>query len=273
MMGRNTIAKPQWPYTLNTDCAQAQGLVAWYPGDPSDGRSLVDMSGRKNHGTLSNIGNTNTSGWTAGYQGGRCLYLDGVNDAVNLNSQLMPTTTPFTLAAWINTPNVASVGCPFGQTAGGAGRLVWYMNTTLQPQIGGGGGEPFFGTVNFAANKWYHVVLARSGTTYTQWVNGKRDGTGTSPTSSLDVANTWYGSRNASELLWVGFLDSGMIYNRALTDPEAWALYDPATRWQLRYQRQRAYFFSAAAVASGIKFRKTLSGIGTGVGKRQAQGA
>ena len=77
-----------------------QGLVGcWVPSLGASGLTLIDRSGRNNHGTLTNMGGQYN--WQASGSG-VALNFDGTNDYVSRASVNYVASFPFTIALWMN---------------------------------------------------------------------------------------------------------------------------------------------------------------------------
>jgi Concanavalin A-like lectin/glucanases superfamily len=85
-----------------------QGLVgAWCPSLGASGLSLIDRSGRNNHGTLTNM--AGQSNWSPS-GGGVALNLDGTNDYVSLNRlQYIEGQSRLSVSMWVSFVQVPSV--------------------------------------------------------------------------------------------------------------------------------------------------------------------
>ena len=110
------------------------GLVgAWVPRLGPTGRTLQDVSGNKNHGTLTNM--NPASDWVEGDDGWG-LDFDGFNDYVRVagNSTLGLADTDFTISLWIKWSAVAEndnkgVFSKYNSTTGQRGWMVATANT------------------------------------------------------------------------------------------------------------------------------------------------
>ena len=79
-----------------------RGLVrAWVPALGVTGDTLRDVSGRKHHGTLTNM--DLATDWQAS-DGGWCLDFDGTNDYVLLPAR--SAELPFSLSVWFRSANL-----------------------------------------------------------------------------------------------------------------------------------------------------------------------
>jgi len=77
----------------------------------------------------------------------------------------------------------------------------------------------------FTANNWYHIVLRRSGTNATIWINGTNYGSTTDADNSTNNNQTYIGGNSGT-----GFSDARIdevgFWNRSLTDVEIGELYN-----------------------------------------------
>src|SRR3990167_6135641 len=90
---------------------QSLGLVGYWSFDVGKGGAkAVDMSGRGNNGTLTNM-NT-TAAWVGG-KIGNALNFDGSNDFVNA-TKLSLGTGNFSFSAWVNLQSQTNLECVFG---------------------------------------------------------------------------------------------------------------------------------------------------------------
>jgi len=108
---------------------------------------------------------------------------------------------------------------------------IRYSNTGYSNKFGiywNSVGDPFFVSTNtYAPNAWYHVALVRNGTTFTLYVNGVADGTGTS-SASLNLAiggSVWLGNNGSASCNYKGLLSDvrvvkgTAVYTAAFTPP------------------------------------------------------
>lgn len=85
------------------------------------------------------------------------------------------------------------------------------------------------GTTPLALNRWYHVVLARSGTTVALYLNGAPEASG--PLTPVFTTSTFsFGVRSDNLYPFKGYLDEVAIYDRALTPAEVAVHYQRATK-------------------------------------------
>lgn len=260
---RKSYQKPEGPFVLNHGSAQANGLVGWWPGSGAGGK-LFDMTGRGNHGTLTNFATpfTATSGWAFGKDGGKgALALDGVDDHVVVPSAEF-IQDAITVSCWIYPTALPTLGqILFGlmdkrnNATGSAGwvlelvnlgtQAIWFVAASAAGAI----------RVNYTLplNTWSHICGTMiSATTVSLYVNGISIGSGTPDTLSPFAKSLYIGSRDGN-FVFPGIIEEPRIYDRAASAAEVYDLYDPQTRWELRYVPGRVKY-SFGNVSTGIAF-------------------
>jgi len=224
---------PLWPFTINRDSPQAEGLVAWWPFVALGNATLYDLSGNNNNGVITNMA---ANPWLANeVLGGHSLDFDGANDQVNVTGNNLPTgsQTTFTMSAWANGSAGPDAIVIWGsQTANNGPHL--YRIDASNWRFGIWDGV----NIDIAAvsNVWTHLVATFDGT------NGRfyRDGILTAGPTVMTSDPDTQTLRIASNLFdnvdnFLGQITDVRIYNRALSTAEAWQLFDPSTRWDLSY--------------------------------------
>src|SRR3989344_2284292 len=209
-----TIGKPM----------QSLGLVGYWSFDVGKGGAkAVDMSGRGNNGTLTNM-NT-TAAWVGG-KIGNALDFDGVNDSVNI-STFSSTNKTYAFAFWIKLGSTGNnINYVFDSQSG---RLV----------INFGRFAPTSGALSFydgsykslgsaiTVGVWHHVVLVlyNMGGVATGYVDGVQVGTaaytGTNIGGTTRIGTNFDGINYPFD----GSLDDFRVYNRALSPEEIKRLY------------------------------------------------
>lgn len=273
---RQIPGKVEYPFVLNEASPQAEGLVLWYPGDGAGGK-LWDRSGRGNNGTLTNFAApfTAASGWVAGVDGGKGgLVYDGSDDYVaipNNNAVTISGTTAFSYTMWMKLlASPSSFATLFSK--GYDGSQVPYFIDFRQDVIGTPGGTPYMvaagysgsvnsgvtwgaiSTIDFSQSAnigvWWHVAAVYDTGTVYLYLNGKLHASGT----RYSVVDSSYGctvggleifgsvSRNLNATI-----ENVRFYRRALSAGDCAAMYDPRTRWDLRYVPRRIVFFTPPA--------------------------
>ncbi|WP_440989179.1 PKD domain-containing protein [Haloarchaeobius baliensis] len=209
------------------------GLVAYYPVDENSGSTADDASGG-NDGTVDGAtqgvpGILNTSAYS----------FDGVDDSVQAPTDLSSSLgTSGTVSAWIKTtqsgddtmwqaPGITGV------ESNGDGNDVFYGWIDASGNIGvmAGNTDGALSTTEINDGTWHHVVLVRNATTGETrvYVDGVLEDTATSETGAKTSAFSGIGvieDTGGSPEYLDGRLDDVRLYDRALTDAEALALYD-----------------------------------------------
>ena len=195
------------------------GLVgAWCPSLGPSGYTLLDRSGRGQHGTLTNM--DAGSDWVGG-PGGWTLDFDGSNDYVSLPS--ISVANELTISTWFYARSVSS-GMLFNkQTTNTAFNVPIFSG---QLYLRGGDITPVVSTT-ISANTLFHAVATIKGTVGTIYLNGTQAASG----SVFAIGNTTgvceigrYGDFGGA-YYFNGWLSDLGLWNRALTAPEAAELY------------------------------------------------
>lgn len=202
-----------------------RGLVgAWCPSLGATGYTLLDRSGRNNHGTLTNMGGQDN--WISS-GGAGALQFDGTNDYVDLSSanSSFLSLTAITVSAWVRFLRLNNTFQLFVTSDGGGfgvAGATFALNNSNQVYCTFGNGFSAYSGVS--TGTWYHLCMPfviLSGATPAMAINGVF----ASPASS----GTWNGSGNTSHVLRLGsrsagtasfsqvLLDDVRIYSRALT--------------------------------------------------------
>jgi hypothetical protein len=197
-----------------------QGLVfAACPSLGASGLSLIDRSGRNNHGTLTNMAGQDN--WRASGSG-VALNLDGTNDFVSV-----PTLGPNgdrSVSVWFNSSMSLSSNqfrwlIGYGNASTGALFLVGF-GTSATFGTNGIGVTQFgdsVGTAGVLDGVWRHAAVVNAGTRYEVYVDGVLRATKTMTTNAASTAVTI--GRNSTSLAdyYTGLTDDIRLYNRALT--------------------------------------------------------
>jgi hypothetical protein len=209
-----------------------QGLVgAWCPSLGASGLSLIDRSGRNNHGTL--VGSITAAPGGLGADLSTSQYLD-----VGSASRVYQSLTSATISMWIrprtfpnaymtlwettnpNTPGV-NQNYQLGANLKSNGKLAFFATAnaaaTVQTSYDG------TGAYTLAANTWYHLAFVFLGSARQEgWVNGNLDASVSSPISSITASTSAirsgfsvFGTRNIN-----GQIDDVRCYSQSLTVPE-----------------------------------------------------
>lgn len=235
-----------WAHPLN------RGLAGYWPLWEGVGGKVYDLSGAGSVGTLTNITQGPTSGWTGGFAGGHSLRFDGSDDFVSLGDKASYDflTSDFTLCARVNPSSSNTRDAILGKDDAGANRdWFWGLNTN---SIGTNvAGQVAFGwssdTVKFyngdsaagivPVDKWSDLAVGRRGAKLFLHVNGAAVTFTESASGGGAVTDTVRDTSVSLEIgrrtLGGGFNDNFhgriadvRIYNaRALTPTEIWQLH------------------------------------------------
>lgn len=267
------IGRVYRPAPLNRQHPLAVGLVSWWLALPhwSAGATWYDIAGGRNNGAIT----PGTGGWTGrfkpGQLSGSLLNFDGSTSKVTVaDNANLKGMAALTISGWM-----------YPRTTGGGafGRMVSKNETTdylvlinSATDIAGYVG----GTAGFSAsgasflNAWSMFTLAYDGANITMYVN-KTAGTPVAKTGAVPSSTNalYIGSRLAAGREFDGYIDDVKLWNRALPQKEINGLYSIG---QVGYpgliRRTRSTVFGVTATTT-ILSRKTLSSLGTGVGRRQ----
>lgn len=199
-------------------------LVGWWRGEGN----ADDRQG--NHGAL-----RNGASFVPG-QVGRGFSFDGVDDFVQVpdSSSWAFGAGEFTLELWVSFSSVKAINILMGSDDGPGHRnkwLFWLNSGQLQlhinsPAIPGGNGINIgSGLFSPVRDRWHHLAVTRSGSSYTFYVDGRPL---SSATNALPVpdANGPLTIGQAENLGFIhGRMDEAAIYNRALSAGEIQAIF------------------------------------------------
>ena len=202
----------------------SNGLVAAYNFEEGYGATMVDASGKGNHGT--------TRGTIRVAKGkfGQAASFDGIDDWITVNdSNTLDLTTGMTLEAWVY-PTAAMTGTGWQtvvnkeQPSGFGAAYYLAANSDLnQPEaaVYTTDWRKLYGGPAVSANQWTHLAATYDGSTLKLYVNGAQ--VSSQPqTGGIDVTNGVLrigGSATWGEF-FKGYIDEVRIYNRALSASE-----------------------------------------------------
>jgi trimeric autotransporter adhesin len=250
------VQKPLWPFVLNRAIDQAQGLVGWWPGGPSGGQRLFDMSGRGNHGTIN--GTIPTTGvWATGNGGDKSsLLLDGSTNSVTaLDGRFPSGSAARTVSVWFKyTSYTGEYAALFGY--GARSSLQWWALILDNNKLDGNlFGFDLESTATYNDSKWHLGVYSWDGTIRRLYADGQLVNSTAANTPNTVLSSLIIGSDSSNERFH-GNIEDCRIYNRALDASEVAAMYEPSTRWQLRYQPGRTRWFLGKAATSHLLMKR-----------------
>ncbi len=191
------------------------------PGNGTNGaqnNTFLDSS--TNNFTITRNGNTTQGTFSPFSQTGWSNYFPNTYLSAAANNAFSFGTGNFTIEAWVY-PTVGSVyrGI-FANGGASTGSFAVYLTNgdTVRLDYYGGGGVGTTTTV--ALNTWSHIVVARSGSTISIFINGTRQATTT--TSDNNTSNACYVGAS-----WGGASDYMQGYMSNLRVVKGTAVYDP----------------------------------------------
>ena len=243
-----------------------QGLVgAWVPGLGVTGGTLRDASGRKHHGTLTNM--DSATDWQAS-GGGWCLDFDGSNDYAPCGNRINALlANHLTVAMWARfdkiagtqglISTIASAGAAGQQLELGrqSGKFIWLQNGTALDAI----------ATNAITTGEHLVAVTRTGTT-NDWTitffidDQPADAHTTSANQRSDggLGNFTVGRPgDFAGQYFDGALHGAAAWQRALTAAEIKTLYQTGPSNWLARKRRRVYSIAGPAFQAGWATRAT----------------
>jgi Concanavalin A-like lectin/glucanases superfamily len=274
------IQRPPWPFAINRDSPQAEGLINWWPAQPWGGTTVYDLAGLS-PGTWQG-----SPVWFDDVLVGPSLNVDGASTYVTTGC-VLNTAGPFTISFWaflISYLQLFPAPLQFQTDQTSAFETFW------STQSGGYNGVNFGSDSNFLqavgstpgsslTGSWFHQAITYNGagrstlTNYALYLNGVAETlSGGGPYSGTTNA-TRFGFATASSTFFNGYLSDIRVYNRALSADEVTALFNPRTRWELYYPlRQRVWCLGAVPTVPVSKQLALPAGVGTALSMPGAVG-
>ena len=200
------------------------GLVlAICPSINGGGGIVPDLSGRGNHGTLTNM----TAQSLVSRSFGTVLDFDGVDDYLAIGKP-MPVGNR-TISAWFFRPTTTGRRGIFGNRPAG-GAAGYFLSTsvasagTLSYQHPGITAVTSTGGI-WSANIWNHVAVTLTGLAVNIFLNGRSVHTGTVGSGEVATTVAWVGAEEGpAPEVFEGQLDDVRLYERPLSIGEIWLL-------------------------------------------------
>lgn len=233
------VLTPRYPGLVYPNLVR--GLVgAWSPClTPERGTRLRDATGRKNHGTLTNM--DPATDWVVS-EGKWALDYDGLDDGVP--TLYTGALADFTVCAWFYSRATTAFLRIVDKTYD-TGFWIGHSETWGSSDYGGGILEsvsPYGHFLTFTENAWHHLAMSRKGTTKTIYGNGGQSVTSATVLSTVTSTNPLrIGSRTIiGDNNFNGLIDGCLLFNRALSANEVAQLYSLGRGgWATRRKLQR----------------------------------
>jgi len=242
-----------------------QGLIgAWCPTLGPSGYTLLDRSGRGQHGTLTNM-DAGTD-WV-GSPGGWALDFDGVNDEVVINSGILSGATDLTISYWVRKTSALVDSVVGSRTSATAGVwLQYYSDGFIYFSLRNGAAD-FVGASVTLTGSFMHIVGSRIGSTGRVYADGREVASGALAAIVPTISTFRIGSLSTGGFFTTGQHDSVGVWRRGLTAPEVWQLYQAGRGGlgRLLTPQRRSYAFRVPAAVKSYLFtnRGQLIGGGT----------
>ncbi len=257
-------------FVLNTDSLQASNLILWVPPLIGTKNGVVrDLSLVREDATSTGWGAAEPQYSRKSSFGGSGIELFAGNESVDWASPSvrlrdLPTTYDFTVSIWCQ-PDAVGQDAIFGWS--GTDDIVFYPNDSA---AGSGGVRVFWRDVggsqineagsDLTGQNIHYVFRSRTSNAHEAFRNGISVGssaaTGTAGPFSTFHLGTW------TNQVFDGLIWDARVYDRALSDAEVWALFDPSTRWELYYETGRVSYFVVPAAPVGGRIMSSLAASG-----------
>jgi len=213
--------------TIDHYASLREGLVgAWCPSIAGSGFILPDLSGRGNHGTLTNMA---ADDWVSSRYG-RSLDFDGINDYVESVNPLRNGMSQFSVSCWVarkaDQHNKGIVSVLNDQGGNGVVQFIIFWSNFTSNLILFSSWNASNARVNVSStftldlNRFYHIVGVCNGVTQLLYIDGILDGSSArSGPFAASTENFNIGAYGRS-LCANSLIDDVRLYDRALTPSE-----------------------------------------------------
>lgn len=265
---KHSAQRLPWPFTLNADNQQANGLSCWWSGSPSSGKQLYEWIYGQ-HGTLS--GDTS---WRSGFDSevGTVLSFDGTGDYVEVaDSDVVDVDAgDFSFSMWVRLNTVSASQALVAKKrlhiAADVGWGFYVYNDSRAYVAVSNGTQAELMIVDagvFQTGKWTHfaVTFDRDGNA-TGYVDGVQQNSGSIASAAGSLSNSVnlrFGINGAdTQFPYNGCMVDLRLYKRLLHPDEIYDMWHPSTRWQLFYRASAQRFFFGN-LAGGTAFNVSVS--------------
>lgn len=227
--GIGDFVRPLWPFCLNADSPQAQGLVRWWPLGYWPGNEFDLVSGQQ----LTNTGTVATP-TSAGVMR-TCRDFNGTNQFLQ-RADVPVAAVPLSLACWFLADGDAQDGLVSlnDNTVNNRFSLRTELGRTIRAATNT---RTATTTATFTAGAWSHA-LARftTATLRDAFVNGAGKVSNTDSATPTGLVQTDVGQEGGGGGDYAGLMADVRIYSRAITDLEAASFFsDPRLSLDLYY--------------------------------------
>jgi len=275
------VQRPRWPFSLNRDSPQADGLIAWWPGWAGAGTTLHSYGGLRGSGTaLAADGTFNgTIAWNVdpdGLMGNVVEFPGGVGgDRVDIPFFLNPNDGPASICVWgylRSMPGNNDQNIIFQQEGAGGVKWLGVRNDATKNSVTTAiGGILFEANTDITArtNEWIHYSCTWSSGgsgTMNIYLDGENDGSATRDPQS-ETSGYRYGAHKVPGMgpgegeSWDGFLCDLRIYNVEVPASVVRAMWSPSSRWDMYYELNRIYYSFPPAAAPPVDVATPAGGI------------
>ncbi|MEK6889233.1 MAG: LamG-like jellyroll fold domain-containing protein, partial [Nanoarchaeota archaeon] len=224
-------------------------LVGWWTMDRLNASGdVVDEMG-KNNG--SKFGNAQQNSSAGSGKFGKSFSFDGNGDSIIVPSNYVFTfgTGNFTSSQWVSFASTSGIPVIIAtDTVGTAGNWIIYSNNgVLTFYVHGTGAVATYTWTGLTTNKWYNVLVSRSGTNLSMYVDNN---VVASVTSGANLAQNGLNIGGYSGAWLNGHIEEVLIFNRSLSATEISALYNASAN---------KYYNNFTGLATGVHTIKSYA--------------
>jgi len=238
-----------------------ESLVGYWSFDEGAGTQVKDTSKNTNHGTVAGCT------FVDGVSGKGLSFTGSVSDYVSLGYGAIDGLTDFTFSIWATYSGGATdqryiiSGARTAQT--NEVLFGYTASTNLWSSYIAGTNYNFDANADIEDGSFHHIVMKRSGTTASLYIDGVKVSDETVNDTAIDIDSGGLilgqdqdsvGGGFAAVQAWKGYLDEFRIYNKALTEAEIQALYlyiNPNAKNVITAQRIAAETITASEISAG----------------------
>src|ERR1035437_3317592 len=226
-------------FTTNSCNTLNSGLVGWWKFDDGGGISAVDSSGNGNTGTLIYSFPSDNSQWVTGQIGGALSFgAASASSTVLVNNALVSDSSDGSYSLWVyesdSSPNSSFQALLEAVRNTGGDCYDLYYNNGQITYMGDNGGGQLGGIYTYdLSSKWTHIGVTWTSTDAYLYINGNLVQSGPNNGCPGGIGNQFAIGNNVYNGYFPyyinnsvhGYLDDVRVYNRKLSDQEAYFLY------------------------------------------------